>query len=82
MKVEINSMDNGSGMNDTLEVWGDYNPQNKVFNKVLCRIEADNFIECFPEHKQNKIVEQMENGKCIFDVSKESLFNNCKQWFV
>jgi len=81
MKVEINSLDNGSGMSELLEVWGDYNPQNKVFNKRLCTIETDDFLGCFSEDKQDKVFDQMQKGKYIFDVSKQLLQDNCKKWY-
>jgi hypothetical protein len=79
MKVEINSLDNGSGMNSNLEVWADYNPQNKVFNKAFCIIDEEDFLECFAEDKQDKIFKQMQEGKTTFEVNKEILTDKCKR---
>jgi hypothetical protein len=79
MKVQINSMDNGSGLNSNLEVWADYNPQNKVFNKPFCVIDEDDFLACFDDAKANKVFEQMQGGKIIFDVPKDKLIDNCKR---
>jgi len=79
MKVQINSLDNGSGTNSNLEVCADYNPQNKVFNKPFCIIDEDDFIECFPEYKKDSIFKQMQEGKTVFEVSKDNLINNCKR---
>ena len=79
MKVQINSLDDGSGMNSNLEVWADYNPQNKVFNKPFCIIEHDDFIDCFDESKQYKTFEQMQAGKIVFDVNKNTLIDKAKR---
>lgn len=81
MKVEILSNDNGSGMCELLTVMGDYNPQNKVFNKMLCTIYVDAFLNCFSNDKWEKISDQMSNGKTIFDVSKAELMDRCKKWY-
>jgi hypothetical protein len=79
MKVQINSMDNGSGLNSNLEVWADYNPQNKVFNKPFCIIDEDDFLACFEPNKQDKVIDQMHAGIIIFDVPKDKLTDNCKR---
>jgi hypothetical protein len=79
MKVEINSLDNGSGMNSNLEVWADYNPQNKVFNKPFCIIDENDFIECFDVSKQDNIMKQMESGKIFFEVNKNNLIDKSKR---
>ena len=79
MKVQVNSLDNGSGMNSNYEIWADYNPQNKVFNKAFCIIDESAFLECFDENKADKIFEQLQNGKIVFDVSKDKLIENCKR---
>jgi hypothetical protein len=79
MKVEINSLDNGSGMNSNLEVWADYNPQNKVFNKPFCIIDENDFIECFDVSKQDNIIKQMESGKIVFEVNKNNLIDKSKR---
>ena len=79
MKVQINSMDNGSGLNSNLEVWADCNPQNKVFNKAFCIIDESDFLECFDEAKADKVFEQMQAGKIIFDVPKDKLTDKCKR---
>ena len=63
MKVEISNMDNGSGMNTKLFIKSDYNPQNKIFNKNFGIIEEDDFIECFPIKNQNRVIENMSEGK-------------------
>lgn len=79
MKVQINSMDNGSGLNSNLEVWGGYNPQNKVFYNPICIIDEDDFIECFPEDKQDSIIKKMQKGVYIFDVNKDILTEKAKR---
>ena len=79
MKVQVNSLDNGSGMNSNYEIWADYNPQNKVFNKAFCIIDESAFLGCFDENKTDKIFEQLQNGKIVFDVSKDKLIENCKR---
>ena len=82
MKVQISSNDNGSGMSSLLTISADYNPQNKVFNNsMFCIIDEDDFIGCFAEDKQDKVIEQMQEGKIIFDVNKNSLIDNCKKLF-
>lgn len=79
MKVQINSMDDGSCTNSNFEVWGNYNPQNKVFYDPICVIDEDDFIECFPEDKQDNIVKKLQKGVFIFDVSKEKLIEKSKR---
>ena len=81
MKVEISNMDNGSGMNTKLFIKSDYNPQNKIFNKNFGIIEEDDFIECFPIKNQNRVIENMSEGKFIFDINKSILQDKCKQLF-
>lgn len=81
MKVEISSMDNGSGMNTKLFIKSDYNSQNKTFNKNFGVIEEDDFIECFPIERQDRVIRQMLLGKFTFDVDKSILQDKCKQLF-
>ncbi len=81
MKVQINSNDNGSGMITTLIVLSNYNPQNKQFYKIYGTIEEDDFIGCFPENKQDKVIEQMQSGKIIFEVKESILNDKCKKLF-
>lgn len=81
MKVQILSNDNGSCTNTLLTVNGDYNPQNKVFYRSICTIEEDDFIDCFDEDKRDKVFEQMQKGKIIFDVNKNTLLDKAKKIF-
>lgn len=81
MKIQILNNDNGSGLNTMLDVYSDYNPQNKTFNRLLCKIEQDNFLKCFDDGKQDEIFNQMTNGKTIFNVKKYDLFTFCKTWY-
>jgi len=81
MKIEILSNDDGSGLNSDFTVLSDYNPQNKIFNKLFGIIDIDDFVECFPENKQEKIINEIENGKIIFDVSKNNLIDKCSKLF-
>lgn len=78
MIVEINSMDNGSGMNTMLRVFTGYNRRNQIFTDLLCDIETDDFIGCFDEEKQDEISDKIESGKTVFHVCKETLLLKCK----
>ena len=81
MKVQILNDDNGSGLSSNYLILSDYNQQNKIFNKSFGIIDEDDFLECFPENKQENIIKELENGKIIFDISKDKLIDKCKILF-
>jgi hypothetical protein len=78
MKVEICSLDNGSGMTSKLRVYKHH--FRDIFNtQPYCDIEEDNFIECCKN--PDLAVAQMEKGKTIFDVSLHKLDDLCIKLF-
>jgi hypothetical protein len=70
MLIEINSLDNGSGVNSNLAVYLSYNSQQKLFElRPYCRIDENDFAELLAE----KQIEKMLNGKIHFNISKSKL---------
>ena len=70
MKVEICSLDNGSGTNSKLRVYK-HHFQHIFDSRPFCDIEEDDFIECCPN--PDKAIQQMDKGKTIFNVSASKL---------
>jgi hypothetical protein len=73
MLIEINSLDNGSGMNSYLNVHLCYNAKQKLFeSRPYCKIDEDALYDMLTD----KEVEKATNGHCIFNVSKHELTEN------
>ena len=70
MLVEIQSLDNGSGMNSYLDVYLCYNVKQKLFNqRPFCKIDEDVLYDMLSD----KEVEKATNGKIHFNMSKQEL---------
>jgi hypothetical protein len=70
MLVEIVSLDNGSGMNEWLDVYLSYNAKQKLFEqRPFCKIDTDAFYDMLTD----KEVEKATNGHVHFNVSKHEL---------
>ena len=70
MLVEIVSLDNGSGVNTNLDVYLSYNEKQKLFElRPYCKIDIGDFYELL----NDKQIEQLEDGKFQFRVSKTQL---------
>lgn len=78
MMVQIESLDNGSGVNTKLDIYKVYNTKQKLTEpRPYCLIEQDDFFELFndPEKEFNKACE----GKIYFNVSLNELDKQCKK---
>jgi hypothetical protein len=70
MLVEINSLDNGSGVNSNLDVYLSYNDKQKLFElRPYCRIDENDFSELLSEGQFNKFM----GGEFHFNLSKKAL---------
>jgi hypothetical protein len=75
MLVEISSLDNGSGTYDMLDVYLCYNPQQKLFEfEPYCKIWEDDFCELIGRRD----IDNLSNGKIIFNVNKSKLTEKAK----
>lgn len=80
MLVEIQTNDNGSGMNTMLYVHRATNDKMKLFEqRPIVSIEEDDFFELFPNPE--KEFEKAQNGKIHFRVSFSKLIENCKKLY-
>jgi len=76
--IQIDSCDNGSGVNTLLKVYKVYNTRQKLTeSRPYCLIEQDDFFELFadPEKEFNKACE----GKEFFNVKLSELETKCKK---
>lgn len=72
MKVLIESLDNGSGVDDRFYVYKVYNTkQNLTDNRPYCLIESEDFFDLFNDPE--KEFERACEGKIYFNVSLNSL---------
>jgi len=78
MLVQIDSCDNGSGLNSKLRIYKVYNTRLKLTEpRPYCLIEQDDFFELFadPEKEFDKAC----NGKEFFNVKLNELDIKCKK---
>jgi hypothetical protein len=77
MLVEIQSNDNGSGMNTLLCVHRSTNDKIKLFEqRPIVSIEEDDFFELFPNPE--KEFEKAQNGKIHFRIAFSKLIEKSK----
>lgn len=70
MLVQINNLDNGSGVNTNLDVYLSYNESRKLFElKPYCRIDEDDFAQILTERQ----VRNFNEGIIHFRVNKTEL---------
>ena len=75
MLVEINSLDNGSGVYEMLDIHLCYNPQQKLFEpKPFCCIWKDDFCDLLTD----KEIDKLHNGKIVFNVRKSAIIEKAK----
>lgn len=78
MLVEIQSNNNGSGMNTLLYVHRSTNDKMKLFEqRPIASIEEDDFFELFPNPE--KEFEKAQKGKIHFRVSFAKLIEKSKK---
>ena len=66
MKVQIYSLDDGSGLNTTLRVFK-HHFRDMFESRPYCDIDTDDFIECC--NNPDKAVERIEKSEIVFNVN-------------
>ena len=70
MKIEIQQVSNNPA-NTILEVYSDN-------TRPIWRIWEEDFIEMLTSNQ----LKAFENGDFKFNVTRQELFNNCKEWYI
>lgn len=71
MLVEVQNLDNGSGVNDNLDIYLSYNDKRKLFElRPFCRIHENDFCSLLTERQYVQFCEQ---NAIHFRVNKNEL---------
>lgn len=78
MKIQINSLDNGSGCYPMLEVYKVTDKFNNTDTRPICKIWEDDFCELLTDRLINKMYDK---GQIIFNVDKNKLAEKVKDFY-